>query len=91
MLGKFLRTLKCDPRPDRKKRPLEPAAEKPKLGLALSSGGARGLAHVGVLQVLEENGNEVFCFRHEPSFAPFFTWLKRKMGFCGCGIGIPAA
>lgn len=28
---------------------------KPRLGLALSSGGAKGLAHVGVLQVLEEN------------------------------------
>ena len=28
---------------------------QPKIGLALSGGGARGLAHVGVLQVLEEN------------------------------------
>lgn len=30
-----------------------------RLGLALSSGGAKGLAHVGVIQVLEENGIEV--------------------------------
>jgi NTE family protein len=30
-------------------------ASQPKIGLALSSGGARGLAHVGVIQVLEEN------------------------------------
>lgn len=30
-----------------------PAAGKPKLGLVLSGGGARGLAHVGVLKVLE--------------------------------------
>jgi len=30
-----------------------------RLGLALSSGGARGLAHVGVIQVLEENGIEI--------------------------------
>ena len=30
-----------------------------RLGLALSSGGARGLAHIGVIQVLEENGIEV--------------------------------
>jgi len=59
MLGKLLRKLKCDPRPDRYGRPLENAGEKPKLGLALSSGGARGLAHVGVLQVLEENGVEI--------------------------------
>jgi NTE family protein len=29
------------------------------LGLVLSSGAARGLAHIGVLQVLEENGIEV--------------------------------
>ena len=30
-----------------------------RVGLALSSGGAKGLAHVGVLQVLEETGIEV--------------------------------
>lgn len=32
------------------------AAQLPKIGLALSCGGARGLAHVGVIQVLEEEG-----------------------------------
>jgi NTE family protein len=31
-------------------------AERPKVGLALSGGGARGLAHIGVLKVLEEVG-----------------------------------
>ncbi|HSH92663.1 MAG TPA: patatin-like phospholipase family protein [Roseimicrobium sp.] len=30
-----------------------------RVGLALSSGGAKGLAHVGILQVLEENGVQV--------------------------------
>lgn len=30
-----------------------------RVGLALSSGGAKGLAHIGVLQVLEESGLEV--------------------------------
>lgn len=30
-----------------------------RLGLALSSGAARGLSHIGVIQVLEENGIEV--------------------------------
>ena len=59
MLGKLLRKIKGDPRPNRHERPLEKAGEKPKLGVALSSGGARGLAHVGVLQVLEENGIEI--------------------------------
>lgn len=32
------------------------AQDRPQLGLALSGGGAKGLAHIGVLQVLEENG-----------------------------------
>ncbi len=60
MFGKLLRKLKGDPRPNRHERPLDRTSpSKPKLGLALSSGGARGLAHVGVLQVLEENGIEV--------------------------------
>lgn len=36
-----------------------PNTLKPRLGLALSSGGAKGLAHIGVIQVLEENGIQV--------------------------------
>nr|WP_242470700.1 patatin-like phospholipase family protein [Thiocystis violacea] len=32
------------------------AAERPKIGLALSGGGARGAAHVGVLKLIEELG-----------------------------------
>lgn len=39
-----------------------PAVERsPRLGLALSGGGAKGLAHIGVLKVLEEAGLEVDC------------------------------
>ncbi len=34
---------------------------RPKVGLALSGGGAKGLAHIGVLKVLEEAGLEVDC------------------------------
>lgn len=30
-----------------------------RIGLALSSGGAKGLAHIGIIQVLEENGIDV--------------------------------
>jgi len=37
------------------------AAEGPRIGLALSGGGARGLAHVGVLKVLEELRVPVHC------------------------------
>ncbi|MDF1756044.1 MAG: patatin-like phospholipase family protein [Verrucomicrobiales bacterium] len=38
-----------------KDRSTEPS-DRPKIGLALSSGAAKGLAHIGVIQVLEENG-----------------------------------
>lgn len=54
--------LEFRPRPPRfeQKGPAEPApGKKPRIGLALSSGGAKGLAHVGVIQVLEENGIEI--------------------------------
>ena len=30
-------------------------SKRPKIGLALGSGGSRGLAHIGVIKVLEEN------------------------------------
>ena len=40
-------------------RSQEPKRSKPRIGLALSSGGAKGLAHIGVIQVLEEHGIEV--------------------------------
>jgi len=37
------------------------AAESPRIGLVLSGGGARGVAHVGVLKVLEELRVPVHC------------------------------
>ena len=39
----------------------DPAASRPKIGLALSGGGARGAAHIGVLKVLEELRVPVHC------------------------------
>lgn len=36
-----------------------PADGRPRIGIALSSGGAKGLAHIGVIQVLEEHGIEI--------------------------------
>ncbi|MDQ0339197.1 NTE family protein [Caldalkalibacillus uzonensis] len=35
--------------------------QQPKIGLALGAGGARGLAHIGILQVLEEHNIPVHC------------------------------
>ncbi|AWH84299.1 patatin [Flavobacterium album] len=37
----------------------EKKKDKPKIGVVLSGGGAKGLAHIGVLKVLEEAGVEV--------------------------------
>jgi NTE family protein len=39
----------------------KPSAAQPRIGLVLSGGGARGLAHVGVLKVLEELRVPVHC------------------------------
>ena len=39
----------------------DPTASRPKIGLALSGGGARGAAHIGVLKVLEELRVPVHC------------------------------
>lgn len=36
--------------------PSKPALRPPKIGLALGGGAARGFAHIGVIQVLEEHG-----------------------------------
>ena len=36
--------------------PPRPETERPRLGLALGGGFARGISHIGVLKVLEENG-----------------------------------
>jgi NTE family protein len=41
--------------------PEAPPAARPKIGLALSGGGARGAAHIGVLKVLEELRVPVDC------------------------------
>lgn len=48
----------CSSAPSRPEEPPEPMASRPaaRLGLALGSGAARGFAHIGVLQVLEEAG-----------------------------------
>lgn len=37
------------------------SSKRPKIGLVLSGGGAKGLAHIGVIKVLERAGIEVDC------------------------------
>ncbi|EGL83204.1 Patatin [Caldalkalibacillus thermarum TA2.A1] len=44
-----------------RKNPHQIEQQQPKIGLALGAGGARGLAHIGVLQKLEEHGIPVHC------------------------------
>lgn len=38
---------------------IKPAPKPPRIGLALGGGAARGFSHIGVIQVLEENGIKV--------------------------------
>lgn len=45
----------ADSTKNRQSAPDTQTAERPKIGLVLSGGGARGFAHIGVLKVLEEN------------------------------------
>lgn len=40
---------------------LASAAERPRVGLVLGGGGARGAAHIGILEVLRENRIPVDC------------------------------
>jgi NTE family protein len=42
-------------------RSTAPVSQRPKIGLALSGGGARGMAHIGVLKVLDELKVPVHC------------------------------
>lgn len=41
--------------------PLVSASERPRIGLVLGGGGARGLAHIGILKVLEEARIPIDC------------------------------
>lgn len=72
----------------RHERPLRKSTA-PRLGLALSAGGARGLAHVGVLQVLEENNIEI----HAISGASMGAYVGAlwAAGFSGEELGELAA
>jgi NTE family protein len=49
------------PEPAAQTAPVAAPATAPRIGLALSGGGARGIAHVGVLKVLEELRVPIHC------------------------------
>ena len=56
--------------------PIEGKTNRPRIGLALSAGGARGLTHIGVIQVLEENGIRIDCVAG--------TSMGAYVGACWC-------
>ncbi|MFC7336221.1 patatin-like phospholipase family protein [Haloferula chungangensis] len=88
MFGRLLRLFRHHDRPPRAGRPLS-GGGRAKIGLALSSGGARGLAHVGVLQVLEENGIEIHCIAG--SSMGSYVGALWAAGFSGKELGELAA
>ncbi|HEY9199267.1 MAG TPA: patatin-like phospholipase family protein, partial [Gammaproteobacteria bacterium] len=63
MIGSMGALLLCCAvlRPALAAEPRADSADRPKIGLALSGGGARGAAHVGVLRVLEELRIPIDC------------------------------
>lgn len=88
MFGSLLQFFRRERPPVRMDRPL--ADEAPlKLGLALSSGGARGLAHVGVLQVLQEHGIEVHAIAGSSMGA--YIGALWAAGFSGHDLEVLAA
>ena len=71
-------------------RPLgEQPPFKPRLGLALCCGGARALAHVGVLEVLEDEGIEVHAIAGSSMGA--YIGALWAAGFSGAQLGELAA
>ena len=54
--GAAVRRSRAPPPPPRATAPATAAASRPRIGLALGGGAARGFAHIGVIQALEENG-----------------------------------
>jgi hypothetical protein len=52
----------------------KPIPKPPRIGLALGGGAARGFAHIGVIQVLEENGIHVDLVAGTPRAA----WSRRS-------------
>src|SRR5213593_4654093 len=53
--------------------------ERPRVGLALAGGFARGIAHIGVLRVLLEAGIPIDCVAGT-SFADFGRWTPSWLG-----------
>jgi NTE family protein len=71
-------------------RPLgEQAPFKPRLGLALCCGGARALAHVGVLEVLEQEGIEIHAIAGSSMGA--YVGALWAAGYSGTHLGELAA
>ncbi len=60
------------------------SAQAPRIGLALSGGGAKGLAHIGVLKVLDEAGVHVDCISGTSMGS--IVGALYAMGYTGCEI-----
>jgi NTE family protein len=60
-LGKVLRSVQAFSRELSRKGSASPTASYPSIGVALGGGFARGIAHIGVLKVLEEEAIPIRC------------------------------
>ena len=64
--------------------PVAPSPVGPRIGLALSGGGARGIAHVGVLKVLDELRVPISCVTGPTVCRPLAeTWSRSRISLSG--------
>ena len=67
--------------------PVDPApevVEPPRIGLALGGGFARGVAHVGVLKVIEEAGIPLHCITGVSAGGALAGPRSRRTRLSGC-------
>jgi len=76
-LERLVRSAKAFGREFKRSWPELGIAEKPKIGIALGGGFARGIAHIGVLKVLEEAQVPIYCVAG--------TSVGALIGACYCG------
>ena len=63
---------------------------RPKIGLVLSGGAARGLAHIGVLKALEEQGIQIDAIAGTSMGAVIGVLLLAAVGVIGSDTGLSA-
>jgi NTE family protein len=60
-IDRIVRSVQAFGREFKRPSPEQTTSSRPKIGIALGGGFARGIAHIGALKVLEEDGVPIYC------------------------------